>query len=184
MKPPTSSPISIRRLAASVPLAIALALVAACRPEASQTAGPTKLEVWTAIQPPASRYQIAPEFIYALVAAESNFNARAQNGEARGLLQIKPAAWKAVSTLPYDTAAWDWRTNLEVGIDYLAYSRAYLHQKRVFSYPLLLASFHYGLDYVEDRHFDLRQIPIPPNSIYRKLWSGIQNPVPPPTLQR
>ncbi|MEO8866349.1 MAG: transglycosylase SLT domain-containing protein [Opitutaceae bacterium] len=128
----------------------------------------------------AKRYRLDPAFIYALVAAESNFNPSVRNGSARGLMQIKPAAWQAVSTLPYERAVWNWRRNLEVGVDYLAYSRAYLHKKTTFSYPLLLGAFHYGLDYVEDRNFDLRRIPVPDNAIYRQLWSGNLAPVPPP----
>lgn len=118
-----------------------------------------------------------PAFIYALVAAESNFDARAQNGEARGLMQLKPAAWRAVSAVPYATAVWDWRQNIEMGIDYLAYSRSYLHRKTTFSYPRLLAAFHYGIDYLEARNFDVRRVPVPDNEIYRKLWRGNLTPI-------
>lgn len=93
---------------------------------------PTRQEIWSAIQAHAQRYQMEPAFIYALVAAESNFDASAQSGEARGLMQLKPAAWRVVSAIPYETAVWDWRQNLEVGIDYLAYTRSYLHRKTTF----------------------------------------------------
>ena len=141
---------------------------------------PTRAEIWAAIQAPAARYRIDPAFIYALVAAESNFNPRAANGDARGLLQLKPSAWRAVSREPYDSAVWDWRTNLATGIDYLAYSRSYLHKKTNFSYPLLLAAFHYGLDYVEERGFDPSRVPIPDTAIYRQLWAGNLAPVPAP----
>jgi soluble lytic murein transglycosylase-like protein len=141
---------------------------------------PTRAEIWAAIQAPAARYRIDPAFIYALVAAESNFDPRAASGDARGLLQLKPAAWRAVSREPYDSAVWDWRVNLVTGIDYLAYSRSYLHKKTNFSYPLLLAAFHYGLDYVEERGFDLSRVPIPDNAIYRQLWAGNLAPVPVP----
>jgi len=141
---------------------------------------PTRAEIWTAIQPMAARYRVSPAFIYALVAAESNFDPRARNGPARGLLQITPGAWRAVSKAPYEPAVWNWRTNLEVGVDYLAYSRAYLHKKTTFSYPLLLAAFHYGLDYVEERGFNIGRIPIPSSPIYRELWSGNLTPLPPP----
>ena len=130
---------------------------------------PTRQEIWAAIQPLAERYRLDPALVYALVAAESNFDPRARRGEARGLLQIKPAAWRTVSKDGYEPAVWNWRTNLSVGVDYLAYSRSYLHKKSVFSYPLLLASFHYGLDYVEDRRFSIGDIAIPPNAIYREL---------------
>src|SRR2546430_460762 len=135
-------------------------------------APPTRAEIWAAIQPRAQRYRLEPEFIYALVAAESNFDPRARHGDARGLLQIKPAAWREVSRQPYEPAVWDWRVNLEVGVDYLAFSRSYLHQKTTYSDGLLLAAFHYGLEYVEERRFDLSRVPVPDNAIYRELWRG------------
>jgi soluble lytic murein transglycosylase-like protein len=141
---------------------------------------PTRNEIWMAIQSPAARYRIDPAFVYALVAAESNFDPQARNGSACGLLQLKPAAWRAVSTAPFEPGVWDWRRNLEAGIDYLAYSRSYLHRKTAFSYPLLLAAFHYGLDYVEERNFDVGRIAVPDNPIYRRLWKGDLAPLPVP----
>src|SRR4051812_30680875 len=112
---------------------------------------PTRSEVFAAIEGRAAKYLLDPAFVYALVAAESNFDPTARNGEACGLLQLKPAAWRTVATTPFEPNVWDWRANLDAGIDYLAYSRAYLHRKNAFSYPLLLAAFHYGLDYMEER---------------------------------
>ena len=87
-----------------------------------------------------------------------------------------------VSRASYEPKVWDWRANLEAGIDYLAYSRAYLHRQRgvVFSYPLLLAAFHYGIDYVEAQGFDASHMPVPDNAIYRELWRGNLAPVPAP----
>jgi soluble lytic murein transglycosylase-like protein len=163
-------------------IAILIAAFAACSRHESPPAGPppTRAEIWAAIQPPAKRYDIDPAFIYALVAAESNFDPRARSGEARGLLQLKPRAWRTVSTVPYEPAVWDWRKNLETGIDYLAYSRSYLHKKTAFTYPKLLAAFHYGLDYVEERNFDASRVPVPDNPIYRELWRGNLTPVTPP----
>ncbi len=141
---------------------------------------PTRAEIWAAIQPMAERYRMSPAFVYALVAAESNFDPTAHQGAARGLLQIKPGAWSTVCSAPYEPTVWNWRRNLEAGVDYLAYSRAYLHKKTTFSYPLLLAAFHYGLDYVEKHNFDVAGIPIPDNPIYRQLWAGNLAPVPTP----
>src|SRR4051812_29497416 len=89
----------------------------------------TRATVWAAIQPLAARYRIDPAFIFALVAAESNFDPAARNGEARGLLQIKPSAWREVSHDPYEPEVWNWRRNLATGIDYLAWCRSTLHQK-------------------------------------------------------
>ncbi|MBI3886017.1 MAG: transglycosylase SLT domain-containing protein [Opitutae bacterium] len=145
------------------------------------TADPaTRENVWAAIQAPAARYRIEPAFIYALVAAESNFDPRARSDEARGLLQLTPGAWRTVSPAPYEPAVWDWRSNLETGIEYLAWCRHTLHAKHQFSYPRLLASFHYGLDRVTAANFDLARFPAPANPIYRELWRGHLAPVPPP----
>jgi len=156
-------------------------LFAGCRRIDSAVGDPaTRETVWQAIQPVAKRYRIEPAFIYALVAAESNFDPRAQNGEARGLMQIKPGAWRTVSSAPYEPTVWEWRRNLECGVDYLAWCRNTLHQKRKFSYPLLLASFHYGFDYVQERDFDLRRLDSPDNGIYREMWRGNLSPVLPP----
>jgi soluble lytic murein transglycosylase-like protein len=140
-------------------------------------------EVWHALQPQAARYRLDPVFLYALVAAESNFDARARQGEARGLLQLTPAAWAVVSPRPYEPTVWDWRANLEAGIDYLAWCRHALHARGKFSDRLLLAAFHYGFDYVEDRDFDERRLPRPSGSIYRELWAGRTRPVPPPEAE-
>lgn len=163
-------------------LFLASTIVACSRKSEAQPSGPppTREEIWSAIQPRADRYRIDPAFIYALVAAESNFDPMARNERARGLLQIKSEAWRTVATTPYEPTVWFWRENLETGIDYLAYTRSYLHRKNAFSYPLLLAAFHYGLDYVEDRRFDIRRITIPDNEIYRQLWRGNLAPVKPP----
>ncbi|MEO6994586.1 MAG: transglycosylase SLT domain-containing protein [Lacunisphaera sp.] len=136
--------------------------------------------MWEAIQPLAARYRLDPKFIYALVAAESNFDANAQNGDARGLLQIKPVAWRTVNPDPYEPDVWDWRQNLQSGIDYLAWCRSYLHQKQKFSYPVLLASFHYGIDYVQERDFVLSRLDPPDGAIYRELWRGNLSPLSPP----
>jgi soluble lytic murein transglycosylase-like protein len=161
----------------------ALALLASCsrrHSEANAVAAPSRAEIWAAIQPQAARYQIDPAFVYALVAAESNFDPRARRGDSRGLLQLMPGAWRAVSSEPYEPAVWDWRTNLAVGIDYIAYVRSYLHRKTTFSYPKLLAAFHYGIDYLEARNFDVSRVPVPNHPLYRELWRGNLTPVPPP----
>jgi len=166
--------------------ALLLCFFTACARRAD-TAGadappPSHAEIWAAIQPLAARYRMEPAFIYALVAAESNFDVRARNGDARGLLQLKPRAWRVVSSAPYEPTVWNWRANLGAGVDYLAYSRSYLHKQRgvEFSYPLLLAAFHYGLDYVEERRFDVTRVAVPASPIYQELWRGNLAPVPVP----
>ena len=136
--------------------------------------------IWAAIQPLATARKIDPQFVYALVKLESDFNPRAKKGENRGLLQIKPKRWRAVSSLPYETAVWDWRTNLTVGLDVLAQIKRDLDAKGMFSYPLLWASHHYGYDYVPARGFDMSRIPRPSDPIAYRLWSGEIHPLAPP----
>lgn len=123
---------------------------------------------------------LEPGFVYAIIRIESNFDPRARRGEARGLMQIKPGAWRAVSALPYEPAVWDWRTNLRVGVDSLASLKRTLEARGVFSYPLLWASFHYGLDYAAGRGFDMSRIDRPSDPIARRLWAGETDPVRPP----
>lgn len=137
-------------------------------------------EIWAAVQPLARERGIEPGFVYAIVKLESNFNPHARRGDARGLMQIKPGAWRAVSAIPYEPAVWDWRTNLRVGVDGLASIKRNLTARGVFSYPLLWASFHYGFDYVASRGFDMSRIDRPSDPISRRLWSGEIQPVGPP----
>jgi soluble lytic murein transglycosylase-like protein len=173
-----------RRIFQGVLVLAGMLSVAGCGRQEPAAADPaTRESVWVAIQPLAQRYRMDPAFVYALVAAESNFDPQARNGEARGLMQIKPGAWKTVRREPYEPAVWNWRKNLEAGVEYLAWCRSYLHQKEKFSYPLLLASFHYGLDHIEARDFNLRRLDPPDSAIYRELWAGNLAPVPPPKIQ-
>lgn len=159
----------------------AIAVLAGCgRPDAAPPPPPTRAEIWAEIQTQAARYRLDPGFVFALVAAESNFEPAARNGEARGLLQLKPAAWRTVSREPYEPGVWDWRQNLRVGIEYLAWCRHTLHREGKFSHPALLAAFHYGLDAMAARDFDPTEVEVPPNEIYRRLWRGELQPVPPP----
>jgi hypothetical protein len=166
-----------RRVTRACLAALAVVVLAGCTVRREPV---DRREVWRAIQQPAARYRLDPVFVYALVAAESDFDAGARRGEARGLLQIKPAAWATVSTRPYEPTVWDWRANLETGIDYLAWCRHALHAHGRFSERLLLAAFHYGFDYVETRDLDERRIPRPGHAIYRELWDGHPHPVQPP----
>jgi hypothetical protein len=164
----------------------AACVLAGCSPRAgtAQAEAPGTLEsrraIWEAIQPLASARGIDPGFVYAIVKLESNFEPRARRGEARGLMQIKPRAWRAVSGIPYDPGVWDWRANLAVGIDSLAAIKRSLEEKHAFSYPLLWASYHYGEDFVQARGFDMSRIPRPSDPVSFRLFSGDIHPVSPP----
>ena len=165
----------------------ALALVlAGCAPRSGDLPAeqPNSLEarrqVWAALEAEAPARGLDPGFVYALVKSESDFDPHAKRGEARGILQLKPEAWRAFSDLPYGTSVWDWRANLTVGLARLAALRAQLEAKGVFSYPLLWASFHYTFDYVQARGFDRSRIPRPSEPISYRLWKGEVRPLPPP----
>jgi soluble lytic murein transglycosylase-like protein len=136
-------------------------------------------EVWTLVQELAPQRDLDPEFVYALAWAESSLNARARSSVARGIMQLTKPAWREVTDESY-RHAWDWRTNVRVGIDYLAFCRDYLKRHNSFSYPLLAASYRYGPYYVEKENFNLRQIKRPKNEIYRHIFEGNIRPVAPP----
>ena len=140
----------------------------------------TPAAVWAALRPLALHHHLAPTFIYALIAAESNFDPRARNGEARGLMQIKPAAWRVVRREPYEPAVWAWRQNLAAGVDYLTWCRSELPPSRRSSYPLLFAAYLYGPDFVAARDFNLSPMLPPDNALGRELWRGNLTPLPPP----
>ncbi|HEY1848124.1 MAG TPA: transglycosylase SLT domain-containing protein, partial [Opitutaceae bacterium] len=112
-------------------------------------------QVWEAIGPLAERGHLDPLFVYAIAKAESNFEPRAVRGEARGLMQIKPRAWRAVTNVPYEAGVWTWRSNLAVGIDVLASMKGDLEKRHAFSYPVLWACYHYGFEFVSSRGFDM-----------------------------
>ena len=162
-------------------LALLLLLAAGCgRRAPANTEIPTRAEIWAAIQPQAERYRIEPGFVYALVAAESNFDPRARRGEACGLLQLSPPAWRTVSERPFEPAVWEWRVNLATGIDYLAHLRNELHRKTAFSYPKLVAAFHHGPAALAERGFDEQRLAVPDHPVFRELWRGNLAPVEPP----
>lgn len=138
-------------------------------------------EVWSYIEEQASRQGIDPEFVYAIAWAESSLNARARSSVARGMMQITRPAWREVSDESY-RHAWDWRTNVRVGIDYLAFCRDYLKQHGEFTYPLLAAAYRYGPYHVKKSDFKISEMEPPENLIYESIFNGHTNPVEPPAL--
>jgi hypothetical protein len=132
------------------------------------------------MQPLAALHDIDPLFVYAIVKEESNFDPHARKGEAKGLMQIKPRSWRAASRLPYESMVWSWRTNLAVGIEDLSSIKKILIEKGVFSYPMLWASYHYGIDFTTEHGFDTSRMPRPSDPVSNKLWSGEPHPLPSP----
>jgi soluble lytic murein transglycosylase-like protein len=136
-------------------------------------------KIWAFVQEQAPQRDLDPEFVYALAWAESSLNADAQSSVARGIMQLTELAWQEVSDEPY-RQAWDWRTNISVGIDYLAFCRDYLVKHGSFNYPLLAASYRYGPYHVKNKDFNLLQLKQPKNEIYRRIFEGNVRPVTPP----
>lgn len=132
--------------------------------------------VWDYIHEVAPQQGIDPEFVYALAWAESSLDARARSSDARGMMQLTRPAWREVSDSSY-RFAWDWKTNIRVAVDYLAFCKEFLQQHDSFSYPLLGASYRYGLYYVKKNNFDLGQLKQPENEIYKRIFRGVIRPV-------
>jgi len=98
---------------------------AACRRRAAPSeAMPSQADIWREIQPLAERYRMDAAFIFALVAAESDFDPRARNDDARGLMQLKPVAWRTVRRDPYEPGVWSWKENLTAGVEFLEKDKA------------------------------------------------------------
>ncbi|HAV12212.1 MAG TPA: hypothetical protein DCX06_01780 [Opitutae bacterium] len=138
-------------------------------------------EVWAYIEEVAPQSGLDPEFVYAIAWAESSLNARARSSVARGMMQITRPAWNEVTDESY-RHAWDWRTNLRVGIQYLAFCRDYLQKHGEFSYPLLAASYRYGPYHVKRHDFSIAKIGKPRNKIYKSIFRGNIRPIRPPSL--
>jgi|GEM_PF-279821 len=135
--------------------------------------------VWSYVSEQAGDAGLDPGFVYAIIWAESGLNAHARSSVARGLMQLTRSAWKEVSDESY-RKAWDWQTNIEVGIDYLVFCRDFLHQKDQFSYPLLAACYRYGPYAVAKQQFKIERLKQPKNKIYKSIFGGTIRPVEPP----
>lgn len=135
--------------------------------------------VWSYVQNISHQEGLDPEFVYALAWAESSLDPKARSSVARGMMQLTKTAWREVSDESY-RHAWDWKTNIRVGVDYLVFCRDFLKRHDAFSYPLLAASYRYGPYYVQKRGFDLSQIRVPKNKIYQRIFDGNTRPVRPP----
>lgn len=147
------------------------------RTTSTQTTVPS-WRVWREVQTQARTAGLDPGFVYAIIWAESSLRPQAETSVARGMMQLTEGAWTTVSNRPY-WQAWDWRVNIAVGIDYLAYCRSRLEANDQFSYPLLAASFRFGPTHVSSNGYDLNRIRQPDNPIYASLFAGDLRPVEP-----
>ena len=168
-------------LIASACLGAIVGLLAILLPKALTLSAddPNPEEVWEFVQHVAAHEGLDPGFVYAIIHAESSLNPRAKSNVARGMMQLTRGAWETVSDEPY-RRAWNWRTNIEVGIAYLAYCRNRLQRADQFSYAMLAAAYRYGPNHVRNRGYDFSQINQPRNRIYIELFSGNTRPIPPP----
>ena len=91
-------------------------------------------------------------------------------------MQLTEAAWQDVTQLHY-RQAFEWETNVEVGILYLARLKGMLESVDLFSYPRLAASYRYGYGALRKEKFMVSRMKTPVNRIYRKLFAGELSPV-------
>jgi len=128
--------------------------------------------VWDVVETQAKQHDLDPGFVYSLVFAESSFHSRAVNTGGKGIMQVSRVAWEDTCDYPYDEQVWDWKTNIEVGVAYLAWCRDYLEAKNQFSYPLLAACYHQGPDEVRRKQFDMSRLGKTHNHVYAQLFQG------------
>lgn len=136
--------------------------------------------VWEKIKSEAPEHGLEPSFVYAVCHAESSLNANAETSVARGMMQLTEAAWSDVTKLHY-RQAFDWETNVEVGMLYLKRLKQMLGSQGLFSYPRLAASYRYGYGALRKEKFMVSRLKTPVNRIYRKLFAGELAPVKTPS---
>jgi soluble lytic murein transglycosylase-like protein len=139
-----------------------------------------KEKVWRKISSEAPLMGLDPKFVYAICHAESSLDANAETSVARGMMQLTEAAWIDVTELHY-RQAFDWETNVEVGMLYLKRLKGMLESQGVFSYPRLAASYRFGYGALRKEKFMVSRLETPLNRIYRKLFAGDMAPVSPPS---
>ena len=137
-------------------------------------------KVWGKINQVAPLKGLNPHFVYAICHAESSLDANAESSVARGMMQLTEAAWQDSTELHY-RQAFEWETNIEVGILYLFKLKQILERNDVFSYARLAASYRYGYGALRKEKFMVSRMKTPVNRIYRKLFAGEISPVSPPS---
>jgi soluble lytic murein transglycosylase-like protein len=137
--------------------------------------------VWKKISKEAFSYGLEATFVYAICHAESSLNANAESSVAKGMMQLTEAAWSDVTKLHY-RQAFEWETNVEIGMLYLQRLKGMLESQALFSYPRLAASYRYGYGALRKEKFMVSRLKTPINRIYRKLFAGELNPVEPPQV--
>ncbi len=132
--------------------------------------------VWTYVERRAPEYGLDPRFVFAIIKAESTFNANAHSQGARGMMQLRRPAWETVTDRPF-RHAWRWKVNVDQGMAYLSFIRTFLEERDAFSYPRLAAGYRYGPYGLEREEFDLSRMPTPRNEVYQAIFAGDPAPV-------
>ena len=141
----------------------------------------SKNEVWKKIRKEAPLHGLEPSFVYAICHAESSLDANAETSVAKGMMQLTEGAWSDATKLHY-RQAFEWETNVEVGMLYLRILKVRLESQSLFSYPRLAASYRYGYEALRKEKFMVSRLKTPVNRIYRKLFAGNLKPVNPPQI--
>lgn len=136
-------------------------------------------KVWAKIKKEAPELGLDPGFVYAICHAESSLDANAESSIAKGIMQLTEPAWSDVTNLHYRTA-FQWETNIEVGMLYLKRLKEMLESVNMFNYPRLAASYRYGYGALRKEQYMVSRMKTPINRIYRKLFAGQLSPVAPP----
>lgn len=133
--------------------------------------------VWRQAQVEGRKHELDPAFLLAIAMAESSFNAHADSGYARGLMQVSQGAWRDMTHRPY-REAFDWKRNMAVATRYLAATRDRLAEADRFDYARLAAAYRHGYGALAQADFDISRLPPPRNQVYQELFAGT---IPPPT---
>ena len=128
-------------------------------------------EVWAEAQMLGTRHNLDPLLLFSIACAESSLDPNAANGQARGLMQLTPQAWRDVTDRSFDDA-WDWHANMEVSAQYLSRIRAELQRRRHYTWPVLAAAYHHGMGKVAKSGYNLNRLPPVRNHIYTQLFEG------------
>lgn len=120
-----------------VPACVLVLLVFSALPAAANNLANTAQ--WTSkIQNAATKYQVDPKLVQAVMGYESGGNPRAQSGVADGLMQLKPSTMQWLGFNP--SQIFDPQTNIDAGTKYLAYL---LHEFKG-NVPLAIAAYNKG----------------------------------------
>jgi len=141
------------------------------------------LVVWNYLSARAIEHDLDPQFVYALAWAESSLDANAENESARGIMQVTKSTWSDMTNLPFEMA-WDYKTNIDVAVDYLVFCKALLMKHQQFNLPLLAASYRYGPYKVKRKKYRISELEVPTNDIYRSIFQGQIHPIQRPWVSK